>query len=115
MYHRFNDERFPSTSISNKKFDEQMSYLKKENFTVLPIYDLVSYFENKLELPDQSIFITIDDGYKSFYENGYPILKKNDFPFSIFSIISSFISSFYHLVYTYIYFSQSAGFEPARA
>ena len=92
MYHRFNDERFPSTSISSKKFDEQMSYLKKENFTVLPISDLVSYFENKLELPDRSIFITIDDGYKSFYKNGYPILKKNDFPFSVF-LSSSFVSN----------------------
>ena len=36
MYHRFNDERFPSTSISNKKFDEQMSYLKKRKFYCSP-------------------------------------------------------------------------------
>jgi peptidoglycan/xylan/chitin deacetylase (PgdA/CDA1 family) len=79
MYHRFEDKRFPSTSISIENFKKQINYLVQENFNILPISKLIPFFYGDFRLPDKSIFITIDDGYKSFYENGFPIL-----PFSVF-------------------------------
>ncbi len=91
MYHRFDDNRFPSTSISKDNFESQMLYLKKNNYNVLPISKLISFFEGKFKLPQKSIFITIDDGYKSFFKNGFPILKKLGLPFSIF-LSTKFVS-----------------------
>ena len=76
MYHRFEDERFPSTSISSKNFQNQIKYLKENNFSILPISDLVLFFNKKYDIPEKSVFLTIDDGYKSFYEHAYPILRK---------------------------------------
>tara|TARA_X000000368_G_scaffold353200_1_gene294260 strand:- start:2485 stop:3495 length:1011 start_codon:yes stop_codon:yes gene_type:complete len=92
MYHRFDDNRFPSTSISKDNFESQMLYLKKNNYTILPISKLVSFFEGNYKLPQKSIFITVDDGYKSFFKNGFPILKKLGFPFSIF-LSTKFVSN----------------------
>ena len=61
------------------------SYIsKKNNFNVLPISTLVEFFYNEKPLPKKSVFITVDDAYKSFYEHAFPILKKFNFPFSIF-------------------------------
>ena len=75
MYHRFEDQRFPSTSISSKNFQEQIKYLRENNFNILPISDLILFFKKSYEIPNKSVFITIDDGYKSFYEHAFPILK----------------------------------------
>ena len=83
MYHRFDDNRYPSTSISKRKFLNQINYLKSEQFNFLPLSDLVSFFQSDSNLPDKSIFITIDDGYKSFFENGFPILKRK-YSFTVF-------------------------------
>ena len=92
MYHRFEDERFPSTSISSKNFQNHIKYLKENNFNILPISDLVLFFNKKYDIPEKSVFLTIDDGYKSFYENAYPILKKYKLPFSLF-LSTKFVSS----------------------
>ena len=67
-----------------KIFTQQLLYLKENNFNVLPISRLIDFFYNKKPLPKKSIFITVDDAYKSFYEHAFPILKKFNFPFSIF-------------------------------
>ena len=77
MYHRFEDQRFPSTSISSKNFQNQINYLKENNFNILPISDLLLFFNKNYDIPEKSVFITIDDGYKSFYEHAFPILKEN--------------------------------------
>ena len=76
MYHRFEDQRFPSTSISSKNFQNQIKYLKENKFNILPISDLILFFNENYDIPEKSVFITIDDGYKSFYEHAFPILKK---------------------------------------
>ncbi len=92
MYHRFEDQRFPSTSISSKNFQDQITYLKENNFNILPISDLILFFNEDHEIPKKSVFITIDDGYKSFYEHAFPILKKNKIPFSLF-LSTKFVSN----------------------
>ncbi len=92
MYHRFEDQRFPSTSISSKNFQEQIKYLRENNFNILPISDLILFFKKSYEIPNKSVFITIDDGYKSFYEHAFPILKKHKIPFSLF-LSTKFVSN----------------------
>ena len=90
MYHRFEDERFPSTSISSKNFQNHIKYLKENNFNILPISDLVLFFNKKNDIPEKSVFLTIDDGYKSFYEHAFPILKNINFLFPFFYLQSLF-------------------------
>ena len=75
MYHRFEDGRYPSTSTSKENFYSQLSFLKENNFKVLPIKKLIDFFYNKKPLPPRSVFITVDDAYKSFYNYAFPILK----------------------------------------
>ena len=84
MYHRFEAKEYPSTSISKENFYSQLLYLKENNFKVLPLSRLVDFFYNNNPLPSKSIFITIDDAFKSFYNHAFPILKEFNFPFSVF-------------------------------
>ena len=91
MYHRFDENKYPSTSISQKNFHSQLLYLKENNFNVLPITSLIDFFYHNKPLPEKSVFITVDDAYTSFYKFAFPVLKKFNFPFSIF-LSTDFIS-----------------------
>ena len=92
MYHRFNQSEHPDTNISAETFEKQMQYLKENNFNVLPTSFLIPFFNKEVELPKKSVFITVDDAYKSVYDHAYPVLKNYNFPFSIF-VSTKFVSN----------------------
>ncbi len=83
IYHRFDENKYPTTSISTKVFEKQMRYLKENGYNVIPLKQLINYLENKKEIPPKTVVITIDDGYRSTMK-AYRILKKYGFPFTIF-------------------------------
>ncbi len=92
MYHRIGDDRYPSTNISLELFEKHIEYLVEENINVLPITELSKYLKKEISLTSKTVFITIDDAYRSFFQNGFPILKKNKIPFGIF-VSSKYVSS----------------------
>ncbi len=82
MYHRFNENKYPSTNIKIADFVEQINLIKKNQFKFVNPND----FNNNLlnEKNTKKILITVDDGFKSFYDHAWPILKKEEIPFIIF-------------------------------
>ena len=82
MYHRFNENKYPSTNIKMDVFDKQMNAIKKLGYK---FYD-PNLFLNEFKKPkiEKKILITIDDGFKSFYNEAWPYLKKNQIPFILF-------------------------------
>ena len=83
VYHRFGDDRYPSTNISPNDFEQHLRYLKENNFQVLTLSDAIKYLSSD-EPVKKTAVITIDDGYKSFYEKGLPLLKKYNLPATLF-------------------------------
>jgi peptidoglycan/xylan/chitin deacetylase (PgdA/CDA1 family) len=83
IYHRFADSRYPSTNISLHDFEQHLSYLTKNNYQVLSFSAALDYLESD-EPVRKTAVITIDDGYTSFYKNGFPLLKKYNFPATLF-------------------------------
>ena len=66
MYHRFNENEYPSTNIRMKVFDEQMQMIKDLGYD---FYDPKSFEKEFDEVKDKKkILVTIDDGFKSFYD-----------------------------------------------
>lgn len=84
IYHRFGEEKYPSTNVSEEGFREQLAYLMMNNYQVLPLAELVDSLRNHTPLPDKAVVITIDDGYRSTYEKAWPILKSFGYPFTVF-------------------------------
>jgi len=87
-YHRFAEESDP-TVISRSEFEEHLGYLKK-NSNVLSLADVVSRIDKGEDLPENTVVITIDDGYRDSFEIAYPLLKANDLPATLF-VISDFL------------------------
>ena len=82
MYHRFNENKYPSTNIRMDIFKEQMQIIKSLEYN----FNNPNTFINKFNEPKnkKQILITIDDGFKSFYNEAWPYLKKNKIPFILF-------------------------------
>jgi peptidoglycan/xylan/chitin deacetylase (PgdA/CDA1 family) len=84
IYHRFDEDKYPSTNIDTARFREQLEYLKSHNYTVISLQELVDSLHHNSSLPARSVVITIDDGYRSVYEKAWPLLKEYGFPFTVF-------------------------------
>lgn len=84
IYHRFGDPRYPSTNVSLENFKDQLSYLKENNYRVMPLAEMVQALKQGNKLPEKAAVITIDDGYKTVYDKAWPILKSFGYPFTVF-------------------------------
>ncbi len=82
MYHRFNENKYPSTNIQLDVFKEQLNLIEKQGIKFIhPKYFEKSLSENKGQ---RKILLTVDDGLSSFYNNAWPILKEKKIPFILF-------------------------------
>ncbi len=82
MYHRFNENKYPSTNIRMEVFKKHMEIVKRKKYNFLDPNDFDKNF-SKVKTT-KKVLITIDDGFKSFYEHAWPYLKKNKIPFILF-------------------------------
>src|SRR5258707_508377 len=84
-YHRLVDKiRYPGTEITPAAFEAEMKELKDKGITVISMQDLLAWKRGEKSIPPRSAVITFDDGWKSQYEVGWPIMKKFGYPFTLF-------------------------------
>jgi len=84
-YHRFEQgTKKNKMVISPEEFSRQMQYLRDEGYTALTARQMVDYLAGRSMVPQKSVYITIDDGFRSAYTVAYPILKKMGFVATFF-------------------------------
>lgn len=93
MYHYvYTKEDKPSQLNTNyildTKLEEQLQYLKKENFYFPSYRELEAYVKGEIDLPKKSVILTFDDAQKGFLEYGIPLLEKYKIPATSFVIAS---------------------------
>jgi peptidoglycan/xylan/chitin deacetylase (PgdA/CDA1 family) len=83
-YHTFDAKLKTPFTVSSDRFNEEMRYLYVQKIPVIPLTALLDHFEKKTPLPDRSVVITIDDGYKTAKDIAWPILARYHFPFTLY-------------------------------
>jgi len=82
MYHRFDENKYPSTNIKLDDFKSHINLIENSEF------EFISHgqFEDSIKKNNlgKKILLTIDDGFYSFYKNAWPILKEKKIPFILF-------------------------------
>lgn len=89
VYHRFGDSRYPSTNTTKKELEKEFNYFKTHGYKIIPLEKLVSALKKKKTIPDNWVVLTIDDNFRSFYDNGLEIFKKFKYPFSLFVYVEA--------------------------
>ena len=89
VYHRFNDTKHASTSVSNEKLRADFQYLKDNGYRVVPLNEVVKLLKSGQPVPDKTVALTIDDNYHSFYTNGLPIFKEFGYPFTLYVYVKA--------------------------
>ena len=79
-----NNVRRPDTQITPQEFEKQMQELKNRGITVISLQDYLAWRRGEKNIPPRCAVLTLDDGLKSQYEVGWPILKKFGYPFTMF-------------------------------
>ncbi len=97
MYHRISDlsdkERLSplmrDLTVSPADFDRQVRYLVDNGFAPLLAREVEEAVINGRKLPEKSVAITMDDGYKDNFDQAFPILQKYRVPATIFLVTNT--------------------------
>lgn len=102
MYHYIGARDIPNDATKSalstwpQVLENQIKTLKEAGFSFLTNQKLVEILYNNSSLPEKPIVLTFDDGYKDFYTNAYPILKKYNAKATVY-VISGFLNHPNHL------------------
>src|SRR5262249_25052028 len=91
-YHNLGPQTRGRLLMSASAFEEQMRYLKREGYHVITLKEFLAFASLRRQLPRKTVVLTFDDGWRSFKEYAYPILKELGFPATLF-IYTDFIGA----------------------
>jgi len=83
-YHKFSDTGKDVVTVLRKSFEDQMRFLKNQGYRVISLDEFFDFLELRQPIPQKSVVITIDDGWRSAYDIAFPILKKYGYPATLF-------------------------------
>lgn len=83
MYHSIGGNQAFFT-VTKEDFIRQLEFLKKHNYKVIFLSQLVEKLTKREKLADKTVVLTFDDGYGDNFTNAWPLLEKNNFPATIF-------------------------------
>lgn len=83
-YHRFGPGCDGPLCMSRETFARQMAFLADGGYHVVGLRALLDFLHYRRSLPERSVVITLDDGYRSAYDIAYPILREHGFTATLF-------------------------------
>ncbi|MGZ5054347.1 MAG: poly-beta-1,6-N-acetyl-D-glucosamine N-deacetylase PgaB [Methylobacter sp.] len=72
-----------SMDVSVDHFEEHLVWLKKNGYKIVSVQNVLDAAAGKNSIPDNSVLLTFDDGYQSFYTRVFPLLKKYHYPATV--------------------------------
>jgi len=82
MYHRFDENKYPSTNVRKEIFLEHLKEIKNSEIEFINFKKFETVIKSNIS--KNYILLTIDDAFESFFLNAWPILKKRKIPFILF-------------------------------
>ena len=100
LYHRFGPTVADSMTIKTPVFEEHLKYLRDNGFKVIPLRQLVDWYQKKGPPPPaKSVVIMADDGHKTVFNEMYPVVKKYNVPVTLFIYPSAISNAKYAMTW----------------
>jgi len=80
----------PEYAVSPEQFSNQIAWLKNHNYRFVNVDEVLKARREGKKLPQKSVLITFDDGYRSVYDNAFPILKAYQVP-AVIALVGSWL------------------------
>lgn len=93
LYHDISDQFKDEYTVSPSRFAAQMERLYSNGYRAISLKDLDSLPGESL---GQAVVITFDDGYASFIDYAFPLLRNYGFKATV-NIIGEYVGTFLHL------------------
>lgn len=77
-------------AITVAEFGRQLDYLVNAGYHPISLAALERAHAGQEALPPKPVLLTFDDGYKSYYDIAFPMLREHGFP-SVISLVTSWI------------------------
>ena len=84
MYHRFGEDKYPSTNVTEKQFISHIDYILENKIKILSLEEIVKTLERNEKFNEKAIAFTVDDAYSSFYKIAWPLFRDNNIPVTLF-------------------------------
>lgn len=70
----------PDYAVTPENFQAQISWLAEHGYHFTSIDELLAAQHGQRRLPPRSVLLSFDDGYRSFQDNAFPVLKRHRAP-----------------------------------
>jgi len=85
MYHNVDySDSVKTDTVSTERFRTHMEYLKKNNFQVIALEELVNGLREGEKFSNKTVVLTFDDGYANNFKHAFPILKEYGYQATFF-------------------------------
>lgn len=109
-YHRFVPQINDGMTIKTSDFAKQLSWLKANGYTVIPLDDAVGYLKgDKVNIPEKPVVITVDDGHRSVYSEVLPLVQHYKIPVTLFIYPSAISNATYALTWKHLHALEETG------
>ena len=84
MYHRFGENKYPSTNVTEKQFLSHIDYILEKKIKILSLEEIIEKLDRNEKINNKAIAFSVDDAYSSFYEIAWPLFRENNIPVTLF-------------------------------
>ena len=83
-YHRIGEDAHPDTNLRTEQFQAHLKEFQTQNYTVLPLPEIIQALKNNTPLPRKTLGITFEGAFSSAYTNAMQPLMEAKIPFTVF-------------------------------
>lgn len=94
-FHEVEEHPHTRFAMPKSEFLRQIDFLQKSGYSFVTMQQLADHLSGERPLPDKSVVLTFDDGWKCTYTEVFPELRKRGIPFTLF-IYPKFVTGYGH-------------------
>ncbi len=79
-------------TITTDELTSHFKWLKENNYHPVSLDDILAAKRGEKNLPKNAVLLTFDDGYESFYNRIYPLLKLYHFP-AVYALVTKWLDA----------------------
>ncbi len=83
-YQNIGQDNAPENNLRIEQFNDHLDEIKRADYNVIALPDLITALKTQTPLPEKTIVITFEGALRSAYENGMKPLLENNIPFTVF-------------------------------